>query len=96
MEGSITKSVKLPSFSGLRKDFQAWWVRFIVFTAVWQFLAALQIGGESALPQREAEVIDKTIADGKLAAQAKQRNGIANLTMAFEAEGSLEMIYKRP
>jgi hypothetical protein len=54
-----------------------------------------QIGGESALPQCEAEVIDETTAHGKLVAQAKQRNAVAmaNLTIAFEMQGSLGMIY---
>jgi hypothetical protein len=46
-------------FSGLRKDFQACWVRFVAYTSVGKFLAALSNGGESAIPSPETEAIDE-------------------------------------
>ncbi len=96
MEGSSKKSARLPSFIGLRKDFQTWWIRFIAYAGAWKFQAVLRIGGESDLPPRESDVIDEMTSIGKLAAQAKQRNAVTmvNLTMTFETEGSLRMIYK--
>jgi hypothetical protein len=43
-------STRLPSFSGLLKDFQAWWVRFIAYASEGKFIAALQKGGENTMP----------------------------------------------
>jgi hypothetical protein len=65
---------------------------------VGKFIAALQKGGESTMPQKsESEVIDETTSPGKEKAAAKQWNALlttANLTMAFETKGLLGMIYK--
>ncbi len=55
MEGSITKSVKLPSFSGLRKDFQSCWERSIAYASVGKFSVAPSNGGESTTPSTETE-----------------------------------------
>jgi hypothetical protein len=97
MEGLTKLTAGLPLFSRLRKDFQAcWWVRFVAYASVWEFLAALQKNGESTLPQSDTEVIDETTSAGKEKAAAKQRNALAmaNLTLAFVTEVSLPMVYK--
>jgi hypothetical protein len=58
---NLTKSTRFPLFSGLRKDFQVWWVIFIAYASVGNFLAALHNGGESTvLPSSETEPIDET------------------------------------
>jgi hypothetical protein len=93
---SLTKSVRLPSFSGLRKDFQTWWIRFVAYTNVCKFLAALKNGGEASMPSSDAVVIDMTSDAGKMIAAVKERNELAmsNLTMLFETENLFGLIYK--
>ena len=52
MDGtSVTKTDKLPSFSGQREDFQFWWIRFIAHAEMCGFLLALDIGGETTMPK---------------------------------------------
>ena len=91
-----TKSTKLPSFTGLRKDFQMWWLRFLAYGCVWKFERALVIGGESTLPANWRVIIDEATEEGKEAAAAIKRNNVAmaNFTMAFGSEGLFGMIYK--
>jgi hypothetical protein len=93
---SITKLVSLPSFSGLRKDFQTWWIRFVAYANVCKFLAALKNGGEASMPSRDAVVIDMTSNAGKKIAAAEERNllAMANLRVAFETENLFGLIYK--
>jgi hypothetical protein len=92
----ITMLVRLPSFSGLRKDFQTWWIQFVAYVSVCGFLVALEVGGETTMPASNSEVIDLTDDAGKENAAAKQRNAVAtaNFTMAFETKSLLGMIYK--
>jgi hypothetical protein len=92
----ITKSVRMPSFSGLREDFQTWWIRFVAYANVCKFLGALKKGGEASMPSSDAVVIDMTTELGKKIAAANDRNSLAmaNLTMAFETENLFGMIYK--
>jgi hypothetical protein len=93
---SLSKVVRLPLFSGLQKDFQAWWIRFVALANVCKFLAALKNGGKMPMPSSDLEVMNMTTDSGKETAAAKQRNGMAmaNLTMAFEAENLSGLIYK--
>jgi peptidyl-tRNA hydrolase len=97
MEGSSTmKKTRVPSFSGARKDFQIWWVRFKAYANVQKFQAALRIGGETVLPQRDDEVFDESTTPGKEKVAAKMRNAkaMSNLSTAFAAESLIGMIYK--
>jgi hypothetical protein len=93
---TITKSARLSSFSGLRKDFQTWWIRFVAYAYMCKFLAALKKGGEASMPSSDAVVIEMTSETGKKIAAAKERNALAmsNLTMAFETENLFGLIYK--
>ncbi len=93
---SVTKSARLPTFSGQREEFQMWWIRFVAHAEMCGFLTALEIGGETTMPDSSTEVLDLTTDDGKLAAASKQRNAMAmaNLTMAFDSESLFGMIYK--
>jgi hypothetical protein len=70
----ITKSVRMPSFSGLREDFQTWWIRFVAYVNVCKFLGALKKGGEASMPSSDAMVIDMATEQGKKIAAAKERN----------------------
>jgi hypothetical protein len=74
--------------SGLGKDFQAWWIRFIAFAKVCKFLAALKNGGEASMPSSDSVVIDIATGVSKKVVAAKERNSLAmaNLTMAFQME----------
>jgi hypothetical protein len=92
----ITKLVRMPSFSGLREDFQTWWIRFVAYANVCKFLGALKKGGEASMPSSDAVVIDIATEQGKMVAKAKERNSLAmaNLTMAFETENLFGLIYK--
>jgi hypothetical protein len=78
------------------KDYQTWWVRFIAYANVWKFSAALVAGGETTMPSSDAAILDEATAVGKASIAAKQRNvlAMANLTMAFETEGLLGIVYK--
>ena len=60
------------------------------------FLLALDIGGETTMPESSTEAIDLTTDAGKIPAASKQRNAVAmaNLTMAFETENLFGMVYK--
>jgi hypothetical protein len=86
----------MPSFSGLREDFQTWWIRFVAYANVCKFLGALKKGGEASMPPSDAVVIYIATELGKKIAAAKERNSLAmaNLTMAFETENLFGMIYK--
>jgi hypothetical protein len=85
---SLTKLTRFPSFSGLRKEFQTWWIRFVAFTSVCKFLAALKNGGETLMvPSSDpAAIVEKTRDAGKETSAGKQQNAraMANLTMASE------------
>ncbi len=93
---SNTKSVRLPSFSGARKDFHTWWIRFVAYANMCKFLAALKASGEASMPSSDSVVIDLTTDAGKMISAAKERNSLAmaNLTMAFETENLFDLIYK--
>jgi hypothetical protein len=84
------------SFSGLRKDFQTWWIRFVAYANMCKFLTALKNGGEASMPSSDAVVIDITTKAGKKIAAAKEINLLAmdNLTMALETENLFGIIYK--
>ncbi len=58
MESSSEKSVRLPTFDGMHKNFQVWWMRFMACATVCKFSAALKIGGETDSPQKESDTID--------------------------------------
>jgi hypothetical protein len=64
----------MPSFSGLREDFQTWWIRFVAYVNVCKFLGALKKGGEASMPSSDAMVIDMATEQGKKIAAAKERN----------------------
>jgi hypothetical protein len=93
---SSLKSVRLPLFSGVRKDFHTWWIRFVAFANMSNFLEALKKGGEASIPSSDSVVIDITTDAGKMVAAAKKRNALAmaNLTMAFQTENLFGIIYK--
>jgi hypothetical protein len=93
---SSLKSVRLPLFSGVRKDFHTWWIRFVAFANMCNFLEALKKGGEASIPSSDSVVIDITTDAGKMVAAAKKRNALAmaNLTMAFQTENLFGIIYK--
>ena len=96
MDSAIEKTVKLPTFDGERKNFHVWWTRFKAYATVYRFSAALKIGGEADLPQKEDDVLDETKPDEKVKADARKRNGVAmaNLAMAFTSETLMGLIYK--
>lgn len=96
MDSAVEKTVKLPTFDGERKNFHVWWTRFKAYATVYKFSAALKIGGEADLPQKEDDVLDETKSDEKRKADARKRNGVAmaNLAMSFTTESLMGMIYK--
>ena len=95
MTTSSSKSVRLPAFDGTRKGFQMWWTRFLAFAAVYKFEEALQIGGEE-MPDDYKEKLDEQVPEEKAMMQAKSRNAtaMANLTMAFQSEATMGLVYK--
>jgi hypothetical protein len=71
-------------------------VRFIAYTSVGKFIATLQKGSKSPMPQSESDVIDERTDAEKETAAAKQRSvlAMANQTNSFETAGLLGMIYE--
>jgi hypothetical protein len=91
-----SRTVRLPVFGGAHADFQVWWTRFMAFAAVYKFTQALKVGGETNLPAKEDDAIDISTDVGKLQSAAVRRNAIAmaNLTMAFTSEATINLVYK--
>ena len=56
MDAESHKTMKVPTFSGENKDYQAWWMRFTAFAALMGFSAALSTTQLPNLPATEAEV----------------------------------------
>jgi hypothetical protein len=96
MDGLISKSVKLPLFDGEEKSYMIWWSRFEAYAGCIGFADALEAGGEAVMPASYITPLDGTKEDGILALAAKKRNQVAmaNLTMAFQSEGSMSLIYE--
>ena len=86
--------VRLPAFTGDSKDFQTWWIRFSVFASASRFKSVVDRYVDPNMPLDDAEVLDLTTADSKLAAKAKQKNefAIANLPMALLFKGMVGLI----
>jgi hypothetical protein len=98
---SLSKSVRVPSFNGTRKDFHTCWIRFIAYANMCKFLPALKNGGEASMPSSDLVVIDIITEPEKMVAAAKERNALAmanltmaNLTMTFKTENLCGIIYK--
>ena len=56
MDSESHKTMRVPTFSGEQKDYQAWWMRFSAFAALMGFSAALSANQLPNLPGTEAEV----------------------------------------
>jgi hypothetical protein len=96
-ESSTTKATnRVPSFSGARKDFHIWWVRFKAYANMQRFQAALKTGGETSLPQSDDEVLDESTPAGKESTAAKMRNAkaMSKFSIAFVAQSLLAIVYK--
>ena len=97
MQSSSEKSVKLPMFDGVPKNFQIWWMRFIAFATVYKFNKAISKDAlDPDMPVSEAEVLDETKDEDKKKIVVKNRNSVAmaNLTMAFTNETTMGLVYK--
>jgi hypothetical protein len=68
----------------------------MAFAAVHKFTQALKVGGETNLPAKEDAVTDISTDVGKLQSAAVQRNAVAmaNLTMAFTSEATMNLVRK--
>jgi hypothetical protein len=90
------RSVRIPTFDGSEDQFQIWWIRFKAYARVMQFSEAIETGGEADLPISDAASIDMKTEEGKRQAKAKKRNNvaIANFTMAFTTESSIQLLFK--
>ena len=96
MSGESSKSVKLPYFDGTKSKFQLWWTRFQAYARVYKFSQALKSGGETWLPDTEAteiEASDPHRAE-KEAARKQNDEAVASLTMAFQTDKLLGLVYK--
>ena len=97
MMSSSEKSVKLPTFDGVTKNFQIWWMRFIAFATVHKFDRAISKDApDQDMPASEAEVLDESKEENKKKIAAKNRNSVAmaNLTMVFTSEMMMGLVYK--
>jgi len=92
----MEKTVRLPQFGGLDKDFQIWWMRFTVYAVVYGFTQAIGRNPDPDLPSSKDEIIGEETEEGKKQLKAKKANGVAvaNLTMAFTTESLIGMVYK--
>jgi hypothetical protein len=85
------KGIPLPVFDGENKNFQIWWTRFKAYAAVKKFAQAIKTTADPNLPAKE-DAANLTAAQ----TTALERNmmAIASLTMAFQTEGLMNVIYK--
>ena len=96
MENSIEKSVKLPVFKGEQSKFQLWWIKFMSYANLHKFRQALTEDVEADLPTKESDYETLTNSDPdkkKKAAYYRNMMAMANLTMAFENEALMGMVY---
>ena len=92
----VSTKASLPKFNGAHKDFQVYWTRFMAFAAVYRFTQALGDTAEADLPTSDSEVLDPNDAGDKkkIAARARNNKAMANLTMSFQSEQLMGLIYK--
>ena len=90
------RSAKLPLFDGKKGKFQMWWTRFQAYARVHKFTKALRPGGEPDLPDKEDEDIPDSDSKKSEKEAARKRNdmAVANLTMAFQTDKLLGLVYK--
>ena len=55
MDSEASKSMKVPTFSGQAKDYEAWWMRFTAYAALVGFSGALTTTRMANLPNTEEE-----------------------------------------
>jgi hypothetical protein len=83
--------------NGAPKNFQLWWMRFIAYAMVYEFVEAISNDALNVnMPLNEAEVLDKSD-DIKKMIEVKRHNAVAmaNLSMVFTSEGtSVGLVYK--
>jgi len=96
METSLeAKAVRMPLFSGKKKDFSVWWKRFSAYAVVHKFDHALK-EKEADMPDKDSDEIDETTNEGKKKVAAKRRNEVAmaTFTNSFTTEALMGMITK--
>ena len=65
MDSEASKSMKVPTFSGQAKDYEAWWMRFTAYAALVGFSGALTATRMANLPNTEEEDAGDTEAQKK-------------------------------
>ena len=85
------RTIPLPTFDGEHKNFQLWWTRFKAYAAVKKFAQAIKRTAEPSLPI--AEATDSTTTPAQHAALERNMLAVANLTMAFQTESLMSLMY---
>lgn len=85
------EGIPLPLFDGEHKNFQIWWTRFKAFAGVKRFAPAITTTAEVDLPATEAAANQTN--EQKSAVDCNLR-AMASITMAFQTEGLMSLIYK--
>ena len=97
MQSSSKKSVKLPMFDGMPKNFQIWWMRLIAYAIIFKFNKVISKDvPDPDMPQSEVEVLDESNDAHKKKIVVKNHNAVAmaNLLMPFTSEGTMGLVYK--
>jgi hypothetical protein len=92
----VSTKVTLPKFTGSHKSYQIWWTRMMAYASVYRFTQAMITTPEADMPASDADVIDTTTDKGKRQRACKARNAVAvaNLTMAFETDQLMSLVYQ--
>ena len=92
---SVRTTRYAPVFAGKAEEFQIWWTRFKAFASVQGFASALSDQAESDLPATEATPLATGDAGDNQRATIKRNNlAVANLTMAFQTDALMGLVYK--
>jgi len=93
-EDLLTKTVKLPMFSGKQKQFALWWIQINAYATTHKFRQAMKPTKEADMPDKEDDVLDKSQDADKKKIAARWRNNmaVAALTMALQDESMLQIL----
>ena len=97
MQSSSEKSVWLPMFNVVPKNFQMWWMRFVAYAMVYKFNKAISNDAPDLdMPLNEVEVLDESndAHMKKIMAKKCKAVAMANFLMTFTSKGTMGLVHK--
>ena len=88
------KSLKPPGFAGDKKEFQTWWMRYKAYCQMRKVFDYMGLTQHPDLPTKEVADAANPHSKQQQAALSKNEQAMYYLTLAFQTEQLLGMIYK--